>query len=60
MYTHCDQTRSEAEHRLKKDYTADVQDFDAIEKQVLMMADMLSDGIVSQFPGKFGIARKGN
>jgi hypothetical protein len=60
MYTHCDQTRSEAEHRLKKDYTADIQDFDAIEKHVLVMADMLSDGIVSQFPGKFGIAKRGN
>ena len=60
MYMHCAQTRAEVEHRLKKDYAAEIQDYDAIEKQVLAMADMLTDGIVAQFPGKFGIAKKGS
>jgi hypothetical protein len=53
MYTHLDQTLSEATHQLKGDYAASVRDFDAIEKHILMMADMLSDGIVHQFPQKF-------
>jgi len=60
MYMHCDQTLAETEHRLKKDYAADILDFDAIEKHALMMADMISDGIIAQFPEKFSIAKKGN
>jgi hypothetical protein len=59
MYTHCDQTFAELEHRLNKDYAADIQDHDTIEQHLLMMADMLTDGIVAQFPGRFGIAKKG-
>ena len=53
MYTHLDQTLSEATHQLKGDYAAGVKEFDAIEKHILMMADMLSDGIIAQFPQKF-------
>jgi hypothetical protein len=53
MRTHLDQTLTEATHQLKGDYAASVKDFDAIEKHILMMADMLSDGIIAQFPQKF-------
>jgi hypothetical protein len=53
MYTHLDQTLNEATHRLHGDYAADVKDFDAIEQHILDMADILSKGIVAQFPGKF-------
>jgi hypothetical protein len=53
MRTHLDQTLTEATHQLKGDYAASVKDFDAIEKHILMMADILSDGIVAQFPQKF-------
>jgi hypothetical protein len=53
MRTHLDQTLNEATHQLKGDYAASVKDFDAIEKHILMMADILSDGIVAQFPQKF-------
>ena len=53
MYTHLDQTLSEATHRLHGDYAADVKDYDAIEQHILAMADILSNGIVAQFPGKF-------
>jgi hypothetical protein len=53
MRTHLDQTLTEATHQLKGDYAASVKDFDAIEKHILMMADILSDGIIKQFPQKF-------
>jgi hypothetical protein len=58
MYTHLDQTLAEATHRLKGDYAADVKDYDAIEKHIIVMADILSDGIAAQFPEKMGVAPK--
>jgi hypothetical protein len=53
MRTHLTQTLTEATHQLKGDYAASVKEFDAIEKHILMMADMLSDGIIAQFPQRF-------
>ena len=57
MHTHIDQTLREASYQLKGDYAASVKEFDAIEKHILMMADVLSDGIIAQFPQKFTGAR---
>jgi hypothetical protein len=57
MRTHLDQTIGEATHQLKGDYAASAKDFDAIEKHILMMADVLSDGIIAQHPEKFIGAR---
>ena len=54
MKTHLDQTLSEAAHRLAGQYKADIRDYDAIHHHILEMADTLSDGIVDQFPGRFG------
>lgn len=53
MYTHLDQTLAEATDHLKGNYAADVKDYDAIEHHIIMMADVLSDGIIAQFPQKF-------
>jgi len=53
MKTHLDQTLDEATHRLKGDYAADIKDYDMIVNHILMMADVLSDGIIKQFPKKF-------
>lgn len=53
MFAHLDQTLAEATHRLKGDFAADVKDYDAIEHHILGMADILSDGIIAQFPQKF-------
>jgi hypothetical protein len=39
--------------RLSKDYDADVAAYDAIHVQILGMADMLSLGIINQFPKQF-------
>jgi hypothetical protein len=58
MFMHLDQTLNEATHRLKGDYATDVKDYDAIERHILAMADILSDGIIAQFPQKFRAAKK--
>jgi hypothetical protein len=53
MKSHLDETLKEAVDHLSGRFTADVADYDAIHKTILEMADMLSDGIVAQFPGRF-------
>jgi hypothetical protein len=53
MHKHLDQTLTEATDQLKGNYAASAKDFDAIETHILAMADILSDGIVAQFPQKF-------
>ena len=39
--------------RLQKSWPADVRAYDRIHVQILHMADMLSDGLVTQFPNRF-------
>jgi hypothetical protein len=53
MKTHLDQTLAEASHELHGDYPASVRDYEAIHLHILDMADMLSSGIVKQFPHRF-------
>jgi hypothetical protein len=52
MHDHLTLTTSELEARLNKDWKADVAAYEKIHGQILTMADMLSDGIARQFPGK--------
>jgi hypothetical protein len=53
MKTHLDQTLAEAQHRLQGNFAADIRDYDSVHRHILEMADMLSDGIIRQFPGRF-------
>ncbi|MFL5842965.1 MAG: hypothetical protein ACJ77Z_21180 [Thermoleophilaceae bacterium] len=53
MRAHLDQTLSEATNRLGGNYAADVRDYEAIHRHILEMADLLSNGIVRQFPSRF-------
>lgn len=53
MHTHLKLTTEEALLRHKKDYDADIIAYDEIHDEILKMADMLSDGIIKQFPEKF-------
>jgi hypothetical protein len=47
-------TTDELMARLHKEWDPDVKAFDAVYDRILMMSDALADGIVKQFPEKFG------
>jgi hypothetical protein len=53
MHHHLDLTLREAQARLHGDWAADVAAYDAVHDHILGMADVLSGGIVRQFPRKF-------
>jgi hypothetical protein len=50
---HLSLTKNEVVARLKADWAADVAAFDEIFTEIMTVADVLSDGIVKQFPEKF-------
>lgn len=53
MREHLELTTVEVAARLRGDWAADVAAYEKIHTQILHMADMLSAGIISQFPQKF-------
>lgn len=53
MYEHLKLTTDEAMARLKKDWKADIKIFEKVFDEIMDMADMLTDGIVKQFPERF-------
>ncbi|HEY0378976.1 MAG TPA: hypothetical protein VGC87_18825 [Pyrinomonadaceae bacterium] len=53
MHDHLNLTTNEVQARLKGDWAADIAAYDKVHEQILGMADMLSAGIISQFPKQF-------
>jgi len=53
MRSHLRLTTNEVVARLQRNWAADVRAYDRIHVQILHMADMLSDGLVEQFPARF-------
>jgi len=53
MHAHLQLTTEEAVAELNGDYVGSVRAYDRVEHEILGMADMLSTGIIAQFPGRF-------
>ena len=53
MREHLTATTEEVLARLRKDWEGDIRAYEKVHNQILGMADMLSSGIISQFPAKF-------
>lgn len=53
MKSHLDLTLQEAVDRLNGNFPADIADYERVHVEILAMADVLSDGIIAQFPQKF-------
>ncbi|MBX4210473.1 peptidoglycan-binding protein [Candidatus Parcubacteria bacterium] len=53
MKEHLDLTLDEAVQQLGGNYSASVADYDKVHDQIIMLADILTKGIIAQFPSKF-------
>jgi len=53
LQRHLDLTTGEVVGRLKKNWTADIKAYDEGHEHMLMFADMLTEGVMQQFPEKF-------
>ena len=59
MGMHLDLTLKEARARLGGDWEADVAAYDVVHRHILGWADVLSAGVVQQFPERFAAPRSG-
>jgi hypothetical protein len=55
MQAHLDQTLQEAVDQIEHNVNQEAADYDAAHEHILMMADLLSAGIIQQFRGQFGM-----
>ena len=59
LQKHLDFTTQEVVSRLQKDWAGDIAAYDANHDHMLMFSDMLTDGIVRQFPARFPSGERG-
>ena len=52
LYRHLELTTQEVAMRLAGNYKADIEAFDTVEQEAIMMADYFTSGIIRQFPCK--------
>ena len=53
LHKHLDFLTTQVISRLKKNWKADVDAYDKGEDHMIRFADVLSEGIIKQFPDKF-------
>jgi len=53
LHKHLELTTGEVVGRLKKEWASDIKSYDEGHAHMLKFADMLTEGIAKQFPGKF-------
>ena len=53
LHRHLELTTQEVAMRLAGNYSADIQAFEQVEREALLMADYFTTGIMQQFPHKF-------
>jgi hypothetical protein len=53
LYTHLQLLTQDVVARLSKNWTADINAFDKAEQHIIMLADILTAGIIKQFPSAF-------
>ncbi|MDV8110622.1 hypothetical protein R3379_15895 [Bacillus sp. BAU-SS-2023] len=53
LYKHLQFVTDQAVARLNKDWKADIEAYDKGENHMIMFADVLTEGIIKQFPQKF-------
>ena len=53
FYAHLEYVTKQVEYRLQKDWTSEIKAYDDGLKHVLLLADLLAEGIIDQFPDKF-------
>jgi hypothetical protein len=53
MHAHLDLTTAEVVAHLKGNWTEDIAAYDEVHRQILQMADMLTTGIINQYPARF-------
>jgi len=53
LYKHLQFVTDQVVDRLNKDWKSDITAYDKGEEHMINFADILSDGIIKQFPDKF-------